>query len=137
VVEKASGWGGKVMVETAEPRPTEIPPVAREQLDVVELEGTHASTATVKVNHGLSVRLPERVGFTWAIEPMAAKRVSLREANFEHKSAGAGVREFFFTPRIPGTHEVEFFLAKLFNPLQVQKSHKLVVTVLPSPEVPS
>ena len=63
---------------------------------------------------------------------MTAKRVSLREANFEPRSSGADMREFFFTPRIPGTHEVDFFLAKAFNPLQVQKTHKLVVTVLPT-----
>lgn len=132
VVEKASGWGGKVQVETAEPRPGEQHPVSREAIDVVEVESPKEGEAvTVKVNHGLSVRLPERVGFTWAIEPMTAKRISLREANFEPKSASAGVREFFFTPRIPGTHEVEFFLAKVFNPLQVQKSLKIVVTVLP------
>lgn len=132
VVEKASGWGGRVQVENAEPRPGEQHPVSRESIDVVEVEGPKEGEAlTVKVNHGLSVRLPERVGFTWAVEPMTAKRVSLREANFEPKSSGAGVREFFFTPRIPGTHEVEFFLAKAFNPLQVQKSLKIVVTVLP------
>ena len=69
VVGKASGWGGTVMVETAEPRPTEIPAVARQNIDVVEVEGqsANAASATVKVNHGLSVRLPERVGFTWAV----------------------------------------------------------------------
>jgi hypothetical protein len=138
VVEKASGWGGTVQVETAEPRTGEQHPVARDAIDVVELEGpSSGANATVKVNHGLSVRLAERVGFTWAIEPMAAKRISLREANFESKSTGAGMREFFFTPRIPGTHEVEFFLAKLFNPLQVQKSLKMTVNVLPGEGVTS
>jgi hypothetical protein len=138
VVEKASGWGGKVMVENAEPRPTELPPVARDNLEVIKLEGMSAadSQATVKVNHGLSVRLPERVGFTWAIEPMTAKRLSLREANFDPKGGTVGTREFFFTPRIPGTHEIEFFLAKAFNPLQVQKTHKITVNVLPDEVVP-
>jgi hypothetical protein len=112
--------------------------VARDAIDVVEVEGpSNGANTTVKVNHGLSVRLAERVGFTWAIEPMAAKRISLREANFESKSSSAGTREFFFTPRIPGTHEVEFFLAKLFNPLQVQKSLKMTVNVLPGEGVTS
>ena len=132
VIEKASGWGGTVQVETAEPRPGEQHPVARDAIDVTEVESpSNGSATTVKVNHGLSVRLPERVGYTWAVEPMTAKRVSLREANFEAKSGGAGSREFFFTPRIPGTHDVDFFLAKLFNPLQVQKTLKLTVNVLP------
>jgi hypothetical protein len=132
VIEKVSGWGGTLQVETAEPRPGELHPVSRDAIDVTEVESpSNGSGTTVKVNHGLSVRLPERVGFTWAIEPMTAKRVSLREANFENKGSAAGTREFFFTPRIPGTHEVEFFLAKAFNPLQVQKSVKLTVNVLP------
>lgn len=134
VVEKSSGWGGRLQVETAEPRPGEMHPVAREALDVVSIESSgngNPINVEVKVNHGLSVRLPERVGFTWAIEPMTAKRISLREANFEPKSQGAGIREFFFTPRIPGVHEVEFFLAKAFNPLQVQKTFKMTVNVLP------
>jgi hypothetical protein len=51
--------------------------------------------------------------------------VGLREANFETKSGGGATREFFFTPRNPGDHEVEFFLAKAFNPAQVAKTYTL------------
>ena len=76
-------------------------------------------------------RLPEQPGFTWAIEPTAAKRVGLREANFEPVSDGPATREFFFTPRNPGTFDVEFFLAKAFAPAQVAKTYKLMVTVKP------
>ena len=61
--------------------------------------------------------------------PTTAKRVSLREANFELKGSGPATREFFFTPRNPGQHDVEFFLAKAFNPTQVAKTYKLNVLV--------
>jgi hypothetical protein len=129
VVEKSSGWGGRIQVENCEPRPNEFRSVSRENMDVVEIEGSGQGARTeVKLNSGLSVRLPERAGYTWAIEPTTAKRVGLREANFELKSGGA-TREFFFTPRNPGDHEVEFFLAKAFNPAQVTKTYKLALHV--------
>ncbi|MHB8877543.1 MAG: protease inhibitor I42 family protein, partial [Myxococcaceae bacterium] len=83
------------------------------------------------VNNGLAVRLQERAGYTWAIEPTVAKRIGLREANFEPVSGGPATREFFFTPRTPGVFDVEFFLAKAFMPSQVSKSLKLTVNVKP------
>jgi hypothetical protein len=130
VVEKTSGWGGRVVCESCEPRPTEFRAVSRENMEVVEVEGSgQGDEAEVKLNTGLSVRLPERAGYTWAIEPTTAKRVGLREANFELKSGGGATREFFFTPRNPGDHEVEFFLAKAFNPAQVTKTFKLALHV--------
>jgi hypothetical protein len=132
VADKTSGWGGRLEVEAVEPRATEFKAVSRDMLEVVSVEGTGATTAAeVKLNHGLSVRVPERAGHTWAIEPTMAKRVGLREANFEPAQGGPGTREFFFTPRNPGTFEVEFFLAKAFTPAQVAKSFKLAVTVKP------
>lgn len=132
VVDKSSGWGGRVQVENCDPRPTEFKAVSRETLDVVDLEEpSNGDTAEVKLNHGLSVRLPEKPGYTWAIEPTVAKRVGLREANFERSSSGPATREFFFTPRNPGTFDVEFFLAKAFNPAQVGKTIKIQVTVKP------
>lgn len=132
VVEKTSGWGGMVQVETCEPRPLDVRPVMRDgmELKAVDARGEKGAVE-VKLNSGLSVRLPERAGYTWAVEPTLAKRVSLREANFELKPGGPAMREFFFTPRNPGVHEVDFFLAKAFNPTQVQKSYKLTVTVKP------
>jgi hypothetical protein len=60
-----------------------------------------------------------------------AKRVGLREANFEPGPDGQATREFFFVPRNPGATEIEFFLAKAFNPGQVERSFKLNVTVKP------
>ena len=95
------------------------------------MEGEQPTHIEVKLNHAFTVRLQEQPGFTWAIEPTAAKRVGLREANFEPGSDGTATREFFFTPRNPGTSEVEFFLAKAFNPGQVERSFKLTVTVKP------
>ncbi len=138
VVEKTSGWGGRVICETCEPRPNEFRSVSRENMEITEVEGSGQGGQTeVKLNTGLSVRLPERAGYTWAIEPTTAKRVGLREANFELKSGGGATREFFFTPRNPGDHEVEFFLAKAFNPAQVSKTYKLALHVkgldLPAP----
>jgi len=133
VVDKTAGWGGKVEVENVEPRPAEYKAVSREGMEVAQIDGAHppSGLVDVKLNHGLSVRLPERAGHTWAIEPTMAKRLSLREANFEPTREGQPVREFFFTPRNPGTFEVEFFLAKAFTPAQVARSIKLGVNVKP------
>lgn len=130
VVEKASGWGGKIIVENFEPRPPEAR-VSRDDMEIVHVEGEVPTSVDVKLNHGLTVRLQEQPGFTWAIEPTAAKRVGLREARFEPGEGNAGTREFFFTPRNPGTSEVEFFLAKAFTPGAVERSFKISVTVKP------
>ena len=84
-----------------------------------------------RLNHAFTVRLKEQPGFTWAIEPTAAKRLGLREANFEPGADGIATREFFFTPRNPGGAEVEFFLAKAFTPGVVERSFKINVMVKP------
>jgi hypothetical protein len=131
VVAKLTGWGGTIQVENAEPRAPDYPPVSREALEVVEIEasGTGApKEALVKMNHGLSVRLTEKQGYVWAIEPQMAKRVSLRECNVQG-GTGPMVREFFFTPRNPGPVELEFFLGKLHNPMQVARTFKVLVDV--------
>ncbi len=130
VVEKSSGWGGKVMVENFEPRPTEAR-VSREDMEIVHVEGEVPTSVEVKLNHGLTVRLQEQPGYTWAIEPTVAKRVGLREARFEPSDEGTATREFFFTPRSPGASEMEFFLAKAFTPGVVERSFKINVTVKP------
>ncbi len=131
VVDKSSGWGGIIETESVEARPVEFRAVSRDNMDVVEVEQPAEGTEVeVKLNHGLSVRLSERAGYTWAIEPTTAKRLSLREANFEMNSGGnPPTREFFFTPRNPGSFEIEFFLAKVYSPAQVMKTLKLVVHV--------
>lgn len=137
VVEKLTGWGGRIECENCEPRAPEFPPVARESIEVVEVEasGTGAARETeVKLNNGLSVKLSEKQGHVWAVEPQTAKRVSLREVNVEHPSSGSPVREFFFTPRNPGVQEIEFFLGKVHNPMQVARTFKVIATVK-SPEV--
>ena len=135
VVEKTSGWGGKLSAENCEPR-ANTQRISRSELQVVTVPDLTRRGATamveVKLNHGLAVSLPEKPGYTWAVEPTIAKRIGLREANFEPSPGdGAGTREFFFTPRNPGSLEVEFFLAKAFNPSQVLKSCKLTVSVKP------
>ena len=133
VVEKSSGWGGTMQVESSEPRLLDHRSISRENLEIVKVEGPTDVTETVeaKLNHGLAVRLPERPGFTWAIEPTTAKRMGLREANYEPPDGGPASREFFFTPRNPGAFEIDFFLAKAFNPSQVSKTFKLGVVVRP------
>lgn len=139
IVEKTTGWGGRIECELAEPRAPEFPPVARESIEVetIEASGTGAQReVNVKLNHGLSVKLSEKQGHVWAIEPQTAKRVSLREVNVEHPSSGSPVREFFFTPRNPGVQEIEFFLGKVHNPMQVARTFKVVAHVKP-PEVVS
>ena len=130
VVEKTSGWGGIIEVENCEGRPAERLPVTRDAMELVEFDARGETGKTeVNVNGGLSIRFPERAGFVWAIEPAMAKRLSLRESNFELKSGGGAAREFFFTPRMPGPFEVEFFLAKAHNPMQVNKTYRLEVMV--------
>jgi hypothetical protein len=132
VVDKSSGWGGSVDGENFEVRPTEFRAISRDMIEMAHVDGDGEETAVdVKLNNGLTVRLPELAGHTWAIEPTVAKRVGLREANFEHSNSGPASREFFFTPRNPGTFEVEFFLAKALTPAQVAKTYKLNVTVKP------
>lgn len=130
VISKTTGWGGNIQVESVEPRPLEHRAVSRDGMNMnhVEAKG-ETSIAEVPVNGGLTVRLQEKVGHTWAIEPTTAKRVGLREANFEPGSPAS--REFFFTPRTPGGFEVEFFLGKALTPAQVVRTHKLTLTVKP------
>lgn len=132
LVEKQSAWGGRIEVENAEPRAPDYPPVARESIEVasVEASGTGAQKELdVKINNGLSVTLSEKQGFVWSIEPQTAKRVSLREVHVKYPSSGATTREFFFTPRNPGLQEIEFFLAKALNPMQVARTFKVVANV--------
>jgi hypothetical protein len=130
VIEKLTGWGGTISAEVCEPRAPEYPPVARESLELTTIEGASSApkTASLKVNHGLVVKLQERQGSVWAIEPSIAKRLSLREVNLDPNGP---VREFFFTPRNPGVLDVDFFLAKTHNPMQVSKQFRLTVDVKP------
>jgi len=131
VVHKESGWGGTIEVEAAEVRPGDGRATSREQLEILELDGIPEQGAPleIRVGQGLTVRIPERAGHTWAVEPTVAKRVGLREANHLTSSTGSGTREFFFTPRNPGQYEVDFFLAKVFAPAQVSKTLRLTVAV--------
>ena len=132
VVDKSSGWGGRITAENVEPRPSEARSVSRDEMELVHIEGEVPTSVDVKLNHGLTVRLQEQPGATWAIEPTLAKRVGLREANFEPgPNGGPATREFFFTPRNPGSFEMEFFLAKAFTPGVVERSFKINVTVRP------
>lgn len=131
VVHKESGWGGTIEVENAELRPADVRSMSRDALEVLELEGIPdpGTPLDIRIGQALAVRIPERAGYTWAVEPTTAKRVGLREANFIASSGGAGTREFFFTPRNPGQYDVDFFLAKVFAPAQVTKTQRLTVAV--------
>ncbi len=138
VVEKSTPWGGTIQAESAEARAPEYPPVSRDSIDVVAVEGVSAQPKQVEVrlNHGLTVKLQEKQGHVWAIEPQTAKRVSLREVSLRHE-AGTPVREFFFTPRNPGHQEIDFFLGKVHNPMQFSKTFKVIANVkAPEPVVP-
>jgi hypothetical protein len=129
VARKESGWGGRCQVEAFEVRAAEPKTLSRDHLEVIEVESLSGDRKSVEVraNNGLTVRLPERAGHIWAIEPTMAKRVGLREANYEPGSPST--REFFFTPRTPGVFDVEFFLAKAFSPSQVARSCVLGIDV--------
>jgi hypothetical protein len=130
IIEKTTGWGGTIQAEVCEPRAPEFPPVSRDALEVTEIEGASSTpkTATVKLNQGLVVKLPEKQGYVWSVEPATAKRLSLREVNLDPHGP---VREFFFTPRNPGLLDVDFFFAKTHNPMQVSKQFRLTVDVKP------
>ena len=131
VIHKESGWGGTVEVESVELRPLDGRSAAREALEMVEVDGPpdDGNPLEVRINQGVTVRMPERAGYTWAVEPTVAKRVGLREANFQPSASGPGTREFFFTPRNPGQYDVDFFLAKVFAPAQVSKTVRLTLSV--------
>jgi hypothetical protein len=131
VVHKESGWGGTVEVEGAEVRPGDTRSMSREALEVLEIEGVpdEGTPLEIRIGQGLAVRIPERAGYTWAVEPTVAKRIGLREANFIAATSGPGTREFFFTPRNPGQYDVDFFLAKVFAPAQVARTQRLTVAV--------
>ncbi len=130
VVDKTTGWGGRVEVESIEQRAGEVRKIDRKGLNVHAHElGMKPLDVTLKLGDALSIRLDEHAGFTWAIEPMAAKRSALREVAFEPASGGAGRREFFFTPRTTGTFEIDFFLAKVLTPMQVESTTRLNLTV--------
>ena len=132
VAEKTSAWGGKIEVEVAEPRAPDYPPVAREGIEVETVDaGPNATTEELElgVNSGLSVKLTERQGYVWAVEPQTAKRMSLREVNVAYPANSPAMREFFFTPRNPGLQEIDFYLAKVFNPMQVVRQFKVTVDV--------
>jgi len=132
IVQKTSGWGGKMSVESFEPRISDQRAFSRESMEIVHVDGMGAETSVeTKLNQGLTVRLPERPGYIWAIEPTIAKRVGLREANYQPGNGGPSAREFFFTPRNPGAFEIEFFLGKAFSPVQVAKTFKLGLLVKP------
>jgi len=130
VLEKTSGWGGRIAVEAVELRPHELRSISRDNIEILRVDGMDVEgPLEVRMNHGLSVTLPERSGHIWAIEPTVAKRVGLREAAFHPAASGPGRREFFFTPRNPGVFDVDFFLAKAFAPAQVHKTVRLTVSV--------
>jgi hypothetical protein len=130
VVQKDTGFGGTMNLETVELRASEMKPVDRSQMQLTHLEASgQDASVDVKLNQGLEVRFTEKANFTWAIEPATAKRIGLREANYLPSNSAPARREFFFTPRNPGVFEVEFFLAKAFTPTQVSKTFKLTVSV--------
>ncbi|HEY1419064.1 MAG TPA: transcriptional regulator, partial [Myxococcaceae bacterium] len=71
VVHKESGWGGTVEVEGAEVRPGDARSMSREALEVLELDGVpdEGTPLDIRIGQGLAVRIPERAGYTWAVEP--------------------------------------------------------------------
>jgi len=130
VADKTTGWGGTIEVESVEPRAGDVRKIDRKHLTVHSLRhGGDPLEAEVRIGEALSVRFDEEPEHTWAIEPMVAKRVALREVAFEPVPNSAGVREFFFTPRNVGTFEIEFYLGKLLSPVQVSKSVRMTLTV--------
>lgn len=130
IVEKQTGWGGQIEVEACEPRAPEFPPISRVGMNITELEvsaGTSSpKTVNVRLNNGVVLKFAEKLGHVWTIEPQMGKKVSLREVNL-HAGPHGSVREFFFTPRNPGRHEVVFFLAKIHNPMRVARTFTVII----------
>ena len=133
VVDKTSGWGGRIEAENFEPRPPEFRASRARPWRWSHIEGEVPRTAVeVKLNHGLTVRLPEQPGLHLGHRAHAGQaRGSARGQLRAGQPAAPATREFFFTPRNPGSFEVEFFLAKAFTPARGGAPFKINVTVKP------
>ena len=74
VVEKLTGWGGRIIAESCEPRAPEFPPVSRDALEIAEVEASGTGAAReveVPLNQGLVVNLSEQQSHVWSIAPQA------------------------------------------------------------------
>ena len=123
----APAGAARVEVENFEPRPTECRAVSRDDMEVVHVDAAERRQAGGREaqprSHGAAagarrLHLGDRAHDGQARGPA---RGELRAGSRRRPAT----REFFFTPRNPGTFEVEFFLAKAFTPAQVAKTFKL------------
>jgi len=133
VVEKETGWSGRVLAESHELRAPTLRALSREGLDVYTIAPTEASSVVLEGRQALLVCLEEVPRYVWTVDIAVAKRLGLREVVSRPKSEqGIEVqKEFFFLPRMPGIFELDFFLSKIVSPQQFDRSFRLHVTILP------
>jgi len=136
ILEKETGWSGRILAESCELRAPTLRTLSREGLDICTLnvlEGT--PSVMLEGDQALLVCLDEVPPFIWTVDIAAAKRLGLREVVSRLKDAeGESTqvqKEFFFFPRMSGVVELDFFLSKVVSPQQYERSVRLHVTVLP------
>jgi len=134
VIEKETGWSGRILAESYELRAPTLRALSRKDLDIYTLTPEETSAVVLEGRQALLVCLDEVLRHIWTVDIAAAKRLGLREVVSRPKSEQAREvqKEFFFIPRMPGVVELDFFLSKIVSPQQFDRSFRLHVTVLPS-----
>jgi hypothetical protein len=134
VIEKETGWSGRVLMESYELRAPTMRALSREDMDIYTVNHLEKTPSVIlEGGQALLVCLAEVPRYIWTVDIAAAKRLGLREVVSRLQNAqGAEVqKEFFFFPRMPGVVELDFFLSKIVSPQQFDKTLHLHVTVLP------
>ena len=135
VIEKETGWSGRILTESYELRAPTLRALSREGLDIYTINHLEETPSVLLEGHqALLVCLTEVPRYIWTVDIAAAKRLGLREVvSRPHNTQEVQVqKEFFFLPRMPGVIELDFFLSKIASPQQFERSLRLHVTVLPS-----
>jgi len=134
VLEKETGWSGRILVESHELRAPTLRTVSREGLDICTVKHLEETPSVIlEGEQPLLVCLTEVPQHIWTVDIAAAKRLGLREvvSRLQGEEAKEVQKEFFFFPRAPGVVELDFFLSKVVSPQQFDRSLRLHITVLP------
>jgi len=134
ILEKETGWSGRILVESYELRAPTLRALSRDGLDIYTVNQLEETPSVIlEGDQPLLVCLTEVPRYIWTVDIAAAKRLGLREVVSRLKDTqGTEVqKEFFFFPRTPGVVELDFFLSKIVSPQQFDRSLRLHVTVLP------
>jgi len=134
VLEKETGWSGRLGVESYELRAPPLRTLSREGLDIYVVNRLEETPSVIlEGEQALLVCLAEVPPYIWTVDIAAAKRLGLREvvSRLQEAEGTQAQKEFFFFPRMPGVVELDFFLSKIVSPQQYERTLRLQVTVLP------